>query len=227
MIRLNVVAEGHTEEGFVHQVLREHFANHSNIAMAVRRIRTNRNRKGVQKYSGGLVKYAHLKRDIGFWMCEDQNQDVRFTCMIDLYGLPVDFPGLDKVSQKMEPLKKVKILEEALRNDIGDRRFVPYIQLHEFEALLFVDPSKLLIKFPESQDAVQALEAIAKNYSSPEDINEGKETSPSKRVIAAIPEYEKEKKDAGPAIAESIGLNLIRQKCPHFNAWIEKLEALK
>jgi len=30
----------------------------------------------------------------------------------------------------------------------------------------------------------------------------------------------------GPQIADFIGLDLTRKKCPHFNSWVAKLESL-
>jgi len=67
---------------------------------------------------------------------------------------------------------------------------------------------------------------MSKTYSSPELINDGAETSPSKRIIREIPAYENLKSTAGPAVAQKIGLITIRQKCPHFDQWIQKLESL-
>ena len=55
---------------------------------------------------------------------------------------------------------------------------------------------------------------------------DGKTTAPSKRIIALLPEYEARKADAGPDIAEFITLPILRQQCPHFDAWLSKLEGL-
>ena len=60
--------------------------------------------------------------------------------MFDLYALPADFPGYAEARREVDPYGKVRILEDALGNDIADRRFIPYIQLHEFEALILADP---------------------------------------------------------------------------------------
>ncbi|NJL76090.1 MAG: DUF4276 family protein [Saprospiraceae bacterium] len=60
----------------------------------------------------------------------------------------------------------------------------------------------------------------------PEEINESAQTAPSKRIIQYLPNYEKQKSQVGPMIAEDIGLELLRQRCPHFNEWITKLESL-
>lgn len=61
---------------------------------------------------------------------------------------------------------------------------------------------------------------------SSEEINESPQTVPSKRIIQHLPDYEGQKAQVGPMVAEDIGLHLLRQHCPHFNDWITKLEDL-
>ena len=109
--------------------------------------------------------------------------------------------------------------------DISDQRFVPYLQLHEFEALLFSDPEKLEERFDRHSTEIRRLVQIAEQ-SNPELINDGIETAPSKRIIREIPEYESDKASSGPIVAERIGLTTLRMKCLHFSEWIGKLEAL-
>ncbi len=60
-----------------------------------------------------------------------------FTTMFDLYALPDDFPGYEAAKAIGEPYARVAALETAFAEAINDSRFIPYIQLHEFEALLF------------------------------------------------------------------------------------------
>ncbi len=147
--------------------------------------------------------------------------------MIDLYAISAEFPGLDE-AEKMHhlPYKRVEILEQAFANDIGDPRFIPYIQLHEFEAYLFSDPSKFFFFYEHHERAISALKAIADEKVSPELINDGPHTAPSKRIIAEFSDYEGAKAVMGPQIAELIGLDGIRDKCSHFNAWLSSLEQL-
>ena len=75
-------------------------------------------------------------------MMEDQSTDARFTTMFDLYRLPNNFPSYETSSSIQNPYQRVRILEDALRTDLSDPRFIPYIQLHEFESLLLSDPEK-------------------------------------------------------------------------------------
>lgn len=225
-IRLHFIVEGQTEETFVNQTLRPHLGELSIWADA-RCVMTGRKR-GV-KHSGGISSYAKAKNDIQAWIRDDQNPDARFTTMFDLYGLPTDFPGYGDAVQSRDPYRRVEILEDALRDDISDprRRFIPYFQLHEFETLLLSDPQKLESQFPDRRYEIQRLGEMAAKFDSPERINDGNDTSPSKRIIQKIPEYGGMKTSAGPIVASKIGLPTLRLRCEHFGGWLGKLEALR
>ena len=222
IVRLNFVVEGQTERRFVENTLRPHLATRS-ILVVARCVATSRKRG--RKYSGGIQGYAQTKRDIERWIREDQNSDARFTTMFDLYALPGDFPGYQEAGQENDPYARVQLLEDALGKDISDHRLVPYLQLHEFEALLFSEPGKLEERFDQHSTGISRLVQIAEQ-SNPELINDGTETAPSKRIIREIPEYGADKASSGPIVAERIGLPTLRTKCQHFAEWIGKLEAL-
>ena len=222
-LRLNFIVEGQTEERFVNTVLSSHFANQSIVAVA-HCVTTRRDRRARHiKYRGGLTTYRHAHDDIRRWVREDGSANARFTTMFDLYGLPTDFPGYADAARESEPYARVEILETALSKAIGDRRFVPYIQLHEFEALLFSDLEKLGTQFPERLAEIQRLVETATVPGSPELVNDGSTTAPSKRITAAIPEYASRKASAGPIVAAKIGLPVLQSRCWHFREWIERL----
>ena len=70
--------------------------------------------------------------------------------MFDFYALPKDFPGVKDAEKLQNDIDKVNCLENALFEDIkkfqgdfDDNRFIPYIQLHEFEALFYTNLSAL------------------------------------------------------------------------------------
>lgn len=226
MSRLNIIVEGQTEETFVNNVLAPHLGQ-VGIFAAARKVETGRS--GVKIYRGGLSRtggYARLKKDILLWAKQDNNQDVYFTTMIDLYALPADFP-----EQAMWPAlpvyERTQKLEGAFGKDINHQRFIPYIQVHEFESLLFSDPQQFDWEFIDQPVAIQRLWGVLEQFGNPEFINDGVETAPSKRIIEVLPQYERRKSSAGPVIAAKIGLSSLREKCPHFNEWVGKLEKLK
>lgn len=76
--------------------------------------------------------------------------------------------------------------------------------------------------FEEDEIKIEDLQAAADAFESPEMINNSPETAPSKRLIDAIPDYDKIV--FGNCVVMDIGLEKIREKCPLFNEWVEKLE---
>ena len=219
-VRLHIIVEGKTEENFVNRILKPHLGDFLVGASAV--VVTTSRKRGKR---GGLSDYKKPRNDIIRLTKQEKNDDVRFTTMFDLYGLPKNFPGNAAAAQS-DPFERAKALEDALAQDIDDRRFIPYIQLHEFEALLLSDPGKLKSQFDGSADAIARLATMAARFPSPEHINDSSTTAPSKRIIRAIPEYDGRKASAGPIVAEKIGLPTIRAKCAHFANWLAKLENL-
>ena len=184
-------------------------------------------REHGRKHRGGGRSYRLAKNDITRWLKEDGNPDARFTTMFDLYALPRDFPGYEAAGQVNDPRQRVAALESALKDDIDDWRFIPYLQLHEFEALLLADPQKMEVQFPGSDDGIRKLVEMASLFESPELIDDGRDTAPSKRISHTIPEYYGRKASAGPLVAGHIGLAALRSKCEHFGEWLNRLESVE
>jgi hypothetical protein len=223
MIRLHMVVEGQTEETFVNRVLVEHLGQFD-IVTDVHCVTTSRKRGRLSR--GGLARYSQVKRDLELWMKEDRNADAYFTTMLDVYALPEDFPGFDEARKLNDPYACVATLEQAFAADIAHYRFVPYLQLHEFEALLFADPLQLQDRFSEHKDNIHNLLTLRDQFTSPEHIDDGQDTAPPKRIFREIPDYAGAKVSAGPLVAQKIGLATIRQHCRHFDEWLKKLEGL-
>lgn len=225
MARLYLFAEGQTEQTFADTLIKPHLALHE-VFMNRPRLIAHARKKG-QVHRGGGRNYAPMKNDILRSLKEDSNSDVFFTTMIDLYAIHPDFPGLaESERMRQDPIRRVEFLEERFAEDIGDRRFIPYIQLHEYEAYLFSDPTCFEYLDAERTKEIEALRAIASQYQTPELINDGQQTAPSKRIIAQFPDYGKAKSIFGPLLAEQIGLQVIRSKCSHFHKWLSRLESL-
>ena len=108
----------------------------------------------------------------------------------------------------------------ALPNDFPAKSSMHYPQ-QGTGAQLFVQPEKFS-DWPNSQQIVKQLLNIAQSYETPEQINDSPQTAPSKRIKSLMPEYQKT--FHGPLIAADIGLDALRRACPHFNAWLLKLE---
>lgn len=106
---------------------------------------------------------------------------------------------------------------------VNDRRLIPYLQRHEFEALVLAGLSEL----EKLLDAEEDLRGVAELRTqlagaAPEDVNDGRETAPSKRLLRLIPSYRKTVH--GPLVVEATGLAVLRARCPQFDAWVTQLE---
>lgn len=209
MIELTILCEGPSEAEFVSQVLKPHFEGRAWCKPVP-----------LNKRNFGVVHWPNLYRAIKGSIGNSRAHQFT-TCMIDLYALP-DYPGQNEHAGSQ--IEKVCNIEKALREKIDNPRWIPYIQLHEFEALLFVDLSQIdaVMSNYNVCTGAKALQAEVA-HQAPEEIDEGKDSAPSKRILRHIPEYAKAQ--VGPTAAARIGLAKLRESCPHFDEWIKAIEA--
>lgn len=218
MKRIHVLVEGQTEETFVRNLLQPHFWSLETDLNPVIVV-TKRTRSG-QTFKGGITAYTKVRNDIQRLLID--TSAVLVTTMLDYYGLPNDFPGYNSLPDGTG-YQRTQYLMEKFKEEINNQRFVPFLMLHEFEALLFVSPATIATAFP----ALQILDEFTKiraSFSSPEEINDGAETHPSARVQKLIQGYQKPLH--GSLITKRIGLELLRAECSHFNSWLNQLEAI-
>ena len=219
MIRVHVLVEGQTEEMFVNRVLRSHLWPLG--------INLHPQLLGKPGHQGGIREYLVARTD--FLTVLNQQACPFCTTMFDYYAMPESWPNRTVASQK-PPAEKPIVIEEAILADISAElgtgfdpdQFIPYVQMHEFEALLFSDP-RLLADGLELLDC-SAIQSIRDQFQSPEEINDSEQTAPSKRIIGLNRGYSKV--TDGILISQKIGLDVMRAQCPHFNDWIGKLEGL-
>jgi hypothetical protein len=117
--------------------------------------------------------------------------------------------------------KSIEDLERDLKAGSPKEHFIPYIQKHETEALWFSDISIIASVMNASASQRQELEKIEKAFDTPEDINNSPETAPSKRLEALFRGYNKI--TDGLNIADGLGIEKMREKCPRFDAWLKRL----
>lgn len=113
--------------------------------------------------------------------------------------------------------------------DFRRELFIPYVQVHEFEALLFGDVAKMAdvlshVSKLDASSLSNRLGSIVESAGQAEAINDGHDTCPSRRISSIVPAYRKPL--YGPIIAARIGLQVLKQACPHFGQWVERLESL-
>jgi len=176
---------------------------------------------GEAPHKGGVGSYARFARQARLLL--QDSSAVCVSTLLDYYGLRDDFPGR-KDPKDATALERVKHVESAMQQDISDGRYLPFLLLHEFEALLFVNPGEIarVVQLPETETKLQEIRFAFPD--SPEDIDDSPVTAPSKR-IASVCGNAYRKTVHGPVIAARIGLEPIRKECPHFNGWMNKLEA--
>ena len=207
-VRIIVLCEGDTEALFISMLLAPHLASFERSIVPI-------DLKGIKSYGYVRRQLQHLAdSDPGAWL----------TTMFDLYALPDSFPALGE--HPHNPLQRASSIEQAIAHDLQEphrqRRIRPYLSVHELEALLFSEPQAFAaIAEPE---AINRLVAMTTG-TSPEYINDGRETSPSKRISAVLTRF---KKNAdGIRVAQTIGLPRMRAQCAHFDAWVTWLETVQ
>lgn len=212
---LNIIVEGPTEREFVTNCMYPYFL--ANQVSNVRPI-------GIETspgHKGGDVRYqARFKPNVLTIL--RGKEDLLVTSFIDFYRLRKDFPKYEEAQRIADVQRRVDFLENACSEDVGDERFIPYIQLHEFEALLFTraDGFRNFTEIPAANRA--EIESIIEAYPNPELINDTPSNAPSKRLERLIgPAYQKP--FHGPYIAMENGFDTIMQKCPRFNRWVTTL----
>ncbi len=224
MPRLLVHVEGQTEETFVTQVLGPHLYNRGYVSVSARLVGNARQRER----RGGIKPWAMVRKGIVEHLESDAGCLV--TTMVDYYGLPTDWPGRCQAAQS--PLSmRANVVEAELLADVcrcmgssfDSGRFVPYLMMHEFEAMLFSDCRRFADAIGRSNLASD-FQAIRDLFANPEEIDDSPRTAPSKRVAKLVAGYRKPL--LGTRAAMSIGLDAIRAACPHFHAWLQRLELL-
>ena len=225
MARLYLFAEGRSEQTFADILLKPHLAEHGVYMHNSVLIAHAHKRQKIHR--GGGRKFRAMQKDIGRFLRQDSARDVFFTSMIDLYALHEGFPGVEAAEKiRGDPYRRVAVLEEAWANETDDQRFIPHIQLHEYEAYLFTDISVLSSYYEDQEGAIGRLIRSVSAFGSPEMIDDEPHTAPSKRLIDFFPRYADDKSTVGVQAAVRIGLPNIRSRCPHFARWVERLEGL-
>ncbi len=214
MTRIIIICEGQTEREFCKNVLSPYLCDHKIHIQAPL----------IKRSMGGIVSWQFLKKEIEIHLSEN---NAYVSSFLDYYGLYEKhcFPNWIASSQIVDPILRVNYLEESMKEDISENlryRFIPYLQLHEFESLLFNDIQLFTEHVPIAELVGRdELIRIFDEYENPELINNNRATSPSHRLQRIIKGYNKLL--YGHYFAEAIGIEKIRGKCPRFDLWVKSL----
>ena len=216
--RVIVVVEGQTEQDFVRDVLAP-WLGARGVYLSARLV-------GKPGHKGGVGEYRRARTDILILLKSEPVATV--TTMFDFFRMPESWPGRREASAKPTAAERAAMVERAILDDVvaamgpsfRSDRFLPYVQMHEFEALIFVDPS-VTSEVLGSPGMAMNLQRIRSEFASPEEIDDGSTTAPSKRLESLFGNYRK--RLHGPIITNRIGFEALRSACPHFAGWLESL----
>lgn len=217
-VEVYAIVEGPTEAKFIKEVLAPYLGTkHVFISGIIAS-------KPGQK--GGDIRFDRFKNDIGRQL--KQRADIYVTQFVDFYGIH-EWPEYAAICELVPHTAKAEKFCSATLTAIqghfpkhdAERRFIPYVCMHEFEALLFSDTTKLANHLGVDPEHT---ERIVKSCGEPERINNSSETAPSKRIKNLNARYGKT--STGITIAQAIGIEIMREQCPLFDAWLTKLENL-
>lgn len=216
MIRaIYILCEGQTEEEFVNSILRPYFNSHQIYDVRPILMTTSKGHKG------GDVKYDRLKFNIDKLL--KRETDILVTTFIDFFRLVNDFPKFEEAQAIQNKIPKVDFLEQALAEAIDNSRFIPYIQLHEFEGLLFAAKDGFEFLPDLNQASLSSLLLAINEKENPEELNDGELTAPSKRLEQLISGFDKKKPFYGAIIAEINTINPVLERCLRFSNWVNTL----
>lgn len=220
MIRVHVICEGQTEEEFIRHLL--------GPALLDKQVSLLPSCIGKVGHKGGNVNLSRLSMDVRERLLRDRQ--CYCTTMLDYYGLPAEFPGKAAGTKRHDIADKQNWVVKALAQWAGDNlghqpasRFIPYVQMYEFEALLFSDLPALASSFNHIE-AVEDFKRIRAEFPTPEWINDNPHTARSKRIAKRFPAYDKPEHPLLAAL--DIGLGAMRRECPLFDVWVKRLEGL-
>jgi hypothetical protein len=211
-----IMVEGPTEEEFVNNCIAHHLKGFGIINAVPIPIETS------PGFYGGDITFSRYQTNAQNLLASDPNGIV--TSLIDFYQLRSDFPGYTVAMAILNRLDSVAHIEQEIYNSIGNNRFIPYIQLHEFEGLLFADIKGFQTYFPSIVGPVQY---IINHNPNPELINDSALTAPSVRLKEIFHGISRRYKKTfyGPIIALENGMGPLLAKCPRFKKWIDSVIA--
>jgi len=213
---IKILVEGPTEILFVNEILKPHFYERGIYIKPF-----------LFQKAGGVPKYSISQKQILNTVKSDPS--CCCTTMVDFYGIPTDWPGREQANHCQSCTEKADIVESGILKDIAGHlgnsfnpnRLMPHVQMHEFEALLFSSPAKLAESLGDEK-LLSIFQTIRNEFSTPEEIDDHHDTCPSRWIQGVFEDFKKTIN--GISAASRIGLETMRQECPHFNEWITKLE---
>ncbi|MGW1672787.1 DUF4276 family protein [Streptomyces sp. NPDC002324] len=220
MIIVGVLCEGQTEENMVREFLDPELRAYG-ISLVPTILQTKTSAGGPSG-RGGVSKWSKIEKDLQNLLASTPHW-AAVTTLLDYYGLPQGAPGMANRPMNLPPRQRVEHVEQRMAECLDHPRFLPYLVLHETETWVFA-AAEQLGDLLEEKGLAGELKRLADSKGGPEGVNDSPDTAPSKRLLRLHPEYNKTQD--GPEAVAYLGLEGLRQACPHFNGWIDKLLGL-
>ncbi len=215
---IHFLVEGQTEEIVVRDIIGPSLAMPDDTRLTWSIFTTKRPAAGPS-HKGGIATWQRLRQELRL-LLRDSSTTI-LTTLFDYYAFPPDAPGMSD-RPPGSPYDRVQHVESAMAAMIDDRRFLPHLTLHEIETWVLADCVRLSEVMGDSVAATDLLQVVQQE-SSPELIDDGPATAPSKRILNAYPTFRKTVD--GPLVIADAGLASVRRCCPHANKWLAEIES--
>lgn len=215
LVNIAISVEGQTEESFVKQILAPYFMQ-KNIFIEPIIVKTKK--LANHSFKGGTISFDKAMSEITKLLT--RKYDI-VTTFYDYYGLHKDFIPENSLKDSYEI---IGLIESHMSSHINNKKFIPYIQLHEFESFLFIESDTTVNNLINCNKSIleQIInKALQQANNNPELVNNSPETAPSKRILKGFSSYQKI--IDGTNICRDLGIQKICEHCPHFNEWISTI----
>lgn len=219
-VKLHLIVEGETELAFARNTLKTHLLQ-CRVSVNPIMLPTNR-RLGA---AGGALSWDRFHCNVSRLLKQHADKSDHFSTMIDWYKLDSHFPGVAEARKLARAADRASAVALNVQKHFNSPRLCPFFTLHEFEALLFCDLSIVVRRLGRQERDIANLKAEI-GSTPPEDVDDGSSTHPSARLEKHLPGYHGAKVRVGASAAGEIGLQVLREKCPHFGQWLTALENL-
>lgn len=218
LVNIAISVEGQTEESFVKQILVPYFVQ-KNIFVEPIIVKTKK--LASHSFKGGTIPFEKAMKEITNLLTRKYDL---VTTFYDYYGLHKEFIPKNNLT---DSYKIVELIEGKMASHVNNKKFIPYIQLHEFESFLFIAPDVTINNLMDCKKTTveQTInKALQQANNNPELVNNSPETAPSKRILKVYSSYQKI--IDGTNICRELGVQKICERCPHFNSWISSIITL-
>lgn len=220
--KLFIYCEGWTEEMIVERLIRNHLAQHGVTVVRPETCATTLDPDGQR---GGFVNWEAIEFDLRQTFTDNTDPDMRFTTLLDVFRMPKKVLNLASMTTPAGTPAEVAAVEKAIEAVFNEPRFKAYLQRHELESLLLADMDAVEHVFHRDKAGIQALRADIAGFANAEDINHGPTTHPAARLAAAVAGYEDLKASNAYFVLKDADFNMVRSKCPRFDAWLKHWES--